>query len=368
MLRSAPAGVGPGAYAAAAERVREASVTAAGVGRFSLRAQFAHNEPLQFGVEWGLPALGVMILGIFVLFARAQRQGLPGWWWLIAGLLLYGLTDFPLRVPACKLMAATAAGILTAGKIRTKAARRAGRSSDKSLAGPALAAAAGLLAGAACMRPAAGRWALEREHPEPKAALAAAARAQTATPLAAEPYLLRAQANWSFFESNRFSDPELEWRVRQALELAYSLSGHDPEIGMALGYFLLSTARSMADPARIERARATFLRAAAGAPTRPYPWLWTARTYMDEKNWAGALEALAQARRREPFFLEALAEMGRVEEARGNRAAARSHYRAALVLRAKLSQRKGMNPYEAALCRLDEEFIKGRLLDLGSGM
>lgn len=359
ILRAAPGGVGPGAYAAAAEKVREPSVTAAGIGRYSLRAQFAHNEPLQFAAEWGIPAFGLLVLGLAAVFIRGRRSGSWGWQWCLAGLLLLGLMDFPLRVPACKLIAAVAAGILTSGGLRRLAGRRRGAATGNSLATYGLAGGIGILIAVAFMRPAAARWTLERAAPDPRRAIEAAARAQYAMPLAAEPHYLRAQAEWRLMESQGMAGPDSAWRIREELREAYLLSGEDPEIAITFGYFLFSSGD-------MEGARGLFSAAARGAPTRPHPWLWLARAYMAEKDWPSALSALDQARRREPFFLEALSDLGRLEELRGNRAAARAHYRAALVLRARLAQRKGMNPYEAALCRLDEEYVKGRLLDLGS--
>lgn len=360
LLRAAPAGIGPGAYAAATEGVREPSVTAAGIGRYSLRALFAHNEPLQFAAEWGIPALGLLLLGFITVFIRGRRPALRGWEWSLAGLLLLGLVDFPLRVPACKLICAAAAGILTSGGFRMRTIRRRGGTPGLSFAALGPAAAIGILVAIAFMRPAAARRILERTGPDPQRAVVAAARAQSASPLSAEPHFLRAQAEWRFMQSLGSVDSGSAWRILEELRRAYLLSGKDTEIGITLGYFLFSSGD-------MEGAKETFMAAAAGAPTRPHPWLWIARISMGERDWAGALEALEQARRREPFFLEALADLGRLEELRGNRAAARGHYRAALVLRAKLSQRKEMNPYEAALCRLDEEYVKGRLLDLGSG-
>jgi hypothetical protein len=154
LLAAAPFGRGPGMYAAEVLRVQEPSVTTAGVGRFSLVAEFAHCDPLQFAVEWGLPALGLLLWGLVVL-GRGSRPAGSAWRWGLAAVALHSLTDFPLRAPALEVLVAVAAGATTAvGGARPRGRPEGARIGRR---GRWLVVAVAAASGMAWVRPVAGR-------------------------------------------------------------------------------------------------------------------------------------------------------------------------------------------------------------------
>ncbi|MEK7475814.1 MAG: hypothetical protein AAB152_09290 [Candidatus Coatesbacteria bacterium] len=155
----APEGWGPRSYADAVLRVQEPSITVAGVGRYSLVAQFAHCEPLQFAAEWGVAGLGLLLWGLVLAWLAAGRGPASAWRLALGGVLIHGLVDFPLRAPPILMLAATAIAFMAMGG-RSSGGAKAPRVSP---AGAALCAVLACWLGVQWVRPAVSRSSREHE-------------------------------------------------------------------------------------------------------------------------------------------------------------------------------------------------------------
>lgn len=362
LLAGEPFGRGPGTYGMEARRVQAPSVTTAGVAQFSLVAEFAHCDPLQFAVEWGLPALGLLGWGLWSAAAGSRRGG-SAWWWCAAAMGLHSLTDFPFRAPALDLLGAIAVGAASAGGTRRSATpvRRLGPDPW----GARLAVAAAALAGLAWIRPAAARL-LDLNPPALiPAEYAITQRMLAVWPLSVEGHLRAARVHTAACEVTG------AWRggggaaAAEELETAVVLGGGAGDARMRLGEFLLTRAERLRRPEDLARAREVFSAESASAPRRPQPWIGLARAWLADRQPARADACLLEALAREPFALEALALRGLAAERRGDRTAARRFYRQTLLLREIAMQRAGLNAYELNLIDVDVSRIRGRLLDLG---
>jgi predicted negative regulator of RcsB-dependent stress response len=83
---------------------------------------------------------------------------------------------------------------------------------------------------------------------------------------------------------------------------------------------------------------------------------------------AAARRAYRDALAREPFCLDARVRLGDLARAGGDRREAARSYRRALMLRARLIQRPGLNEYEKDLIGYPGEWerrVRGLLLDVG---
>jgi len=292
LIALAPEGWGPRSYADAVLRVQEPSITVAGVGRYSLFAQFAHCEPLQFAAEWGVAGLGLLVWGLVLAWLAAGRGAAAVWRLALAGVLIHGLVDFPLRAPPILMLAAAALAFMTE-RNRPEAG---GRRAAGPWAGTAVCVVLACWLGFQWARPAISRWSGEHR----------------ATPSAPSFWRIRALAAWPIRAAGEPPEPGL---VRN--------SGREQWEGLL----------------RLDRIE----RDAAG------------RFFREEID-------------REPFRLDAYVGLGDLARARGNFAEARRWYRRALLLRAILVQRPGLNDYERSLIRPDPGFewlVRGRLLDLG---
>lgn len=75
----------------------------------------AHNEILQWGVEYGLVGIGLGVLALVLALRSARPFGRGDRWILVAAvaLLAAGVTDFTLRITALTVVAATLAALAT---------------------------------------------------------------------------------------------------------------------------------------------------------------------------------------------------------------------------------------------------------------
>jgi O-antigen ligase len=109
LRRYATLGAGAGAFSYAFRRSHEY------LGAYTI--DHAHNDYLETLVEWGAPA-GLLLIGALVggMVRRRRHLGEPAgreWGCLagVAGILLHGLADFPLRVPAVAGLVAILLGL-----------------------------------------------------------------------------------------------------------------------------------------------------------------------------------------------------------------------------------------------------------------
>ena len=110
------------------------------------------------------------------------------------------------------------------------------------------------------------------------------------------------------------------------------------------------------------------LTAAAIAPRCWRYWIQMANWRIERRDWRGAETAINEALAREPLCVEAWFDRGLIAEKRGDRVGARRWYRRALLLRARLAQRPGLNVLEEWLSwskPFYERHIRGRLLNVG---
>ncbi len=111
-------GVGPGAYASAFPYYQSPSIQ----DRF---IRHAHAEPVEMIAEYGIAGVGILALAAWPLLSAARRRppastGTPLFQDLespavalgIAGCLIHGLVDFPLRTPLVGLMMSAYAGVV----------------------------------------------------------------------------------------------------------------------------------------------------------------------------------------------------------------------------------------------------------------
>jgi hypothetical protein len=292
LIVAAPGGWGPGSYSDAVLRVQEPSITAAGVGRYSLVAEFAHCEPLQFAAEWGIAGLGVLVWGLALAWLAAGRGAASAWRVALACVLVHGFVDFPLRAPPILVLAVVALAFMTV-RARPPVVGAGGKAAA---GGVAVCLGLAVWLGITWMRPALARWAGDR------------AAGPWNTPTAGQQMLVTS---------------------------AWPLSVTGPTRVRAPGW-----------------------------------WVWTAiaRTRMERRDWRGAQAAINEALAREPMCLEAYVVRGLLAEKRGDRAGARRWYRRALLLRARLVQRPGLNDYERSLVGYSsnwERHVRGLLLNVG---
>ena len=382
-LRAAPLGSGPGTYAEAAAPFRRPSVTSAGIGRYSLRAPFAHCEPLQFAVEWGVPARGAALWALLVL-ARLAVVRAPAWGLFIAGPLAYGLFDFPLRAPPIEAALAVACGaILALGSRRAGgailAARRDGIAARRDgiaarmrpaprgdrIPVPALVWIVAAWAGISVLRPALSRLALSSPAPGLAGAWGAAVRAKAAFPAGAAAHILEGQARWMAASMSRPVDGRGAMLAEEAVRRGISLAPSDSGARVALGEQFLERSLRFRDRPALVGSGEALCRAVALDPTWVVPRLWLVRTRMAQGRPGVAAAELAMILDLEPSCLEAVVLGGMLAEGAGDRARARREYSRALVMRATLGQRPGPNPYELELIAFNEGWVRGRLMEMG---
>ncbi len=360
-LRAHPFGYGPGTYAAVSDSVRRPSATWAGIGRFSLRADFAHCDPLQAVVEWGIP---VFALGLWGLLAAFGSCGVSGYGWMLGavGIMLQGLVDFPAHIPAVAVLLAVAIGGMSAGT-RKGRGRRPAWGVPAGLAALPLALVAAWT-GVELARPALARMALSVPRSDVPAEIAIARRALAAFP--ASPAAHEREA-WAWFAVGAGSGKRAAGAFALAEEssrLAANLDG--PACRLSTGLMLLERHRFTGSRADLAGARRELGMAAAAAPNSYLPPLLAAYAWERQRNYRMALAALGEVMRIEPLNLAAMSEIGRIQEISGDRAAARRTYRRVLLLRPLLEQRGGLNSYEEMLLAPDMKDIRIRLLDLAT--
>ena len=360
LIRGNPFGMGPGMYSAAVDAVRQPSITCAGVSRFSLRAEFSHNEPMQFAAEWGIPALGFVLL-LAIGAVRAGRGSFLPWILAAFAVLTHGLADFPLRVPAIQVFLAFALGFLTSGGGRERA-----RAASFPLSGTGAAFTLLLLVLTASFAARPGLYRLKMEASAENAAqdMEISRSARPLHPLAHDSYIREGAAAWSGFGRMPEKLAPLASVAETNLRRASALSGAEWSVAMVLGRFLLDRADILGRKADREEARRVFESAILSAPSLPQSRVWMARSWIAERGWDLAIDALDAAERVEPLYLEAGVLRAYVEERRGNLAAARHFYRRALIIHGLLRERAGLNDYERSLAWLNESEVKGRLLNL----
>jgi len=322
---------------------------------------------LQFAVEWGVPALGLMILGFMVALRGCAGRLRGVWAWGVLAVLLHGLVDFPLQAPVSKVLFAIALGAMTCGQ-GTRIRR-----SSMAVGGRWLVVMIGVWIVIAFLRPALARWSVEHPRGNLVERLRQALHARAVFPLDERAASFEGKARWDLFwdllpRTPKGGELSASRLTESALRLASELSGYQAPVQLELGKFLVERAQVV--KGRRERlrdlaeARRVFLGAAEASPRWPWPWVWLAQTWMEERAWTKAEVALAEALRREPLFLYATIVRGEIEERRGASAAARRWYRRALLLKAHLQQRPGPNVYERALYEFDDGVVKGRLMNL----
>ena len=353
MIEAGPGGCGPGRYADAVGPYREPSVTAAGIGRYSLRTVFAHNEPLQFAAEWGTPALGLLAWGL-VMALMASRGAGTFWAWGAAGLLFHSLVDFPLRAPPILLLFAVGIGAASAGTPR-RARNASGR-------GSWLALAAAVLTAVAFIRPPMARWMVDRAGNTVPGMFKGAVLGRQAFPLYASAWGLEARA-WD----KLVIEQPCERCVPRALEVhrtAIGLSGGKADEYISLGLLNLGMAVRVGRPATSRMlftdAHAAFLAAARVDPASAVPWENAAVAFIFEKRYQEAGAALKEALRREPNDLGVYAYRIHIAEAKRDAQAIRLWKNRYNRLRESLLRRPGPNACEQRLMDLEPSPVVGR--------
>jgi len=345
-LAENPLGVGPGNYRLAVAPVRLPSYTFSGLARYSLRADFAHCEPLQAAVEWGLPALGLLIWAGWCVFSSMAGFN-SGWGFALLGLLLHGLVDFPFRAPPLEIFSAIAFGVITASS-----GRRPGPVSARPrplVRTTLLAVLVSLLAGLGVARHGLARFTAQVIQPRMPVQLRSSANVFCLEPVMAGAYL--AEAN-SYFDavpgagSREFRD-YLVRRGREIQEIAMSLSGDDSDSRFSAPFFypMHLPARNLAAAVRetdiVSFPRnLLFQRALLARIAEP-----DGRRQVDAE--------LAGVSAIEPFYLSVYLYRGKLAEMKGDNRRARRLYLRALLLSHEAGKRRGLNEYEKNLVEIN---------------
>ena len=353
-LRSNPFGAGPGNYPSAVAPARLPSYTFSGLARYSLRADFAHCEPLQIAMEWGLPGLGIIICTLLAMIMPVSPVNI-GWLFAVLGLVFHGLIDFPLRAPPIEILFAVSLGIISA-KNGFSFNGRPGVAISRIRFG-LLALLVSLFAGLGLARHGIARFASQVIIPRMPAERQSFAPVLCVNPVLAGTYL--DEANRYLYAGSVAEKPEykafLLQRGTEIMDIGVSLSGFDYDslfyaslYGPPEHYrFILPLAVTQTDIASYPRN--LMLRQVVYARMMKTDGL---------KTLARELEQVSSI---EPFYLSIYLYRGNIAGMTGNKAGARHLYRKAILLSREAGKRWGLNDYEKSMIQL-------KRADLESGM
>jgi len=359
-LRENPFGWGPGRYTAAAARVRQPSYTFAGIARYSLRADFAHCEPLQAAVEWGIPAFGLILWAAWSFFRMAGRGG-ASWGVGLMGILLHSLVDFPFRAPPVQVLVAVSLAMFVSSVHSFWAIVRTRGIHMIPLVPVAICAWIFVsfirVPAVRCIAlPLERKTLIETGLPR---SIEAADSMLAAFPLSLDGHLLNMQVSPVRYSSNfgresrSYGDQKINAMVQEGairteshLREGVVLTGGNPFALQLLGQHLMYMQVVFKDARYGHEAAAILGEAVEKSPTDIMPRYLRASALLDAGEFGESRGAIASALRIEPFFLQLYTLRGKLERKTGNIAAARAAEIKAEHLYSILKDRKGMNYIE----------------------